>query len=191
MAAIVLDKLNKHYGSRVSRREGRRSRDRRQGVRGAGRAIRLRQVDDLAHDRRAGGHQQRRDPHRRPRGQSPAAARPRHRDGVPELRALSAHERVRQSCLRPAQQEDARARDQGRDRSRRRDPRPARAAAAQAAPALGRPAAARRARPLHRAQPAGLPVRRAAVATSTPSCAPRCASRSSACTRSCRPRRYS
>ena len=162
MAAIVLSKLNKHYGAVFSRREGRRSRDRRPGVRGAGRPVGLRQVDDLAHDRRPRGHFQRRDPHRRAGGQPPAAARPRRRHGVPELRALSAHERLRQSGLRAAQQEDARKRDQGGDRPRRRDAGPARAPEAQAAPALGRPAAARGAGPLHRAQSAGLPVRRAA-----------------------------
>ena len=46
------------------------------------------------------------------RGQRSGADGPRHRDGVPELRALSAHERVRQHGLRP---EDAEIR-QGRDR---------------------------------------------------------------------------
>ena len=41
------------------------------------------------------------------RGQRPAADGPRHRHGVPELRALSAHERVRQHGVRP---EDAQIR---------------------------------------------------------------------------------
>ena len=57
----------------------------------------------------------------------------------------------------------AESRDQGGDRPCRRHARPARAAAAQAEAIVGRPAAARRARPLHRAQSAGVPVRRAAV----------------------------
>ena len=35
------------------------------------------------------------------RRQRPAPARPRHRDGLPELRALPAHERLRQHGLRP------------------------------------------------------------------------------------------
>ena len=35
-----------------------------------------------------------RDPDRWPRGQRPAAERPGHRDGVPELRAVSAYERA-------------------------------------------------------------------------------------------------
>ena len=57
--------------------------------------------------------------------------------------------------------------DQARDRQARqgrgRDPRHRATPQAQAAPALGRPAPARRARPRHRAPPAGVPVRRAAV----------------------------
>ena len=38
---------------------------------------------------------------RRPRRQRPAAEGPRHRHGVPELRALSAHDRGREHGLRP------------------------------------------------------------------------------------------
>ena len=48
-----------------------------------------------------GGDHRRRDRDRRPRRQRPRAGRARHRDGVPELRAVSAHERVRQHGLRP------------------------------------------------------------------------------------------
>ena len=54
-------------------------------------------------------------------------------------------------------------RNQGGDRSRRRDARAARTVAAQAQAIVRRPAAARRARPLHRTQSAGVSVRRAAV----------------------------
>jgi len=46
-----------------------------------------------------------------------------------------------------------------------------------------RPAPARRDRTRAGARGAGLPVRRAAVESPTPSCAPSCASRSSACNR--------
>ena len=80
------------------------------------RALRLRQVDAAAHDRRP------RDHHRRARSASAArrqrdrAGRARHRHGVPELRALSAHERLRQHGLRPAQPRHA----EGRDRAARR-----------------------------------------------------------------------
>ena len=130
-----------------------------------------------------GGHQQRRHPHRRPGGQPPAAARPRRRDGVPELRALPAHECLRQSRLWPAQQEDARGRDQGGDRPGRRHARPARAAAAQAA-SSSRAASSS----ASRSAAASCAIRRYSCSTSRcrtsmPSCAPRCASRSSACMR--------
>ena len=92
---------------------------------------------------------------RRTHRQRHRAEGPRHRDGVPELRALSAHERLRQHGLWPA---DA-----------AHEPRPRSAAgsaaaaeilqldgllAAQAAPALGRAAPARRDGPRHRARPA-------------------------------------
>ena len=60
-------------------------------------------------------------------------------------------------------------------------PRPA--AAAEARPALRRPAPAGRHRPRHRARAEDLPLRRAACPTSTPRCAPTCASSSPACTR--------
>ena len=53
----------------------------------------------------------RRNPHRRPRRQQPAAERARHRHGVPELRALSAHDRRRQhGLLAEAARRAARAR---------------------------------------------------------------------------------
>ena len=90
-------------------------------------------------------------------------------------------ERVRQSGLRAADQEGARGRT-----SRRRSTAPPGCSASEL---LERPprqlrAASRGAShsAADRPQPAGVPVRRAASATSTPSCAPRCASRSSACT---------
>ena len=163
MASIALDKLNKHYGSLhhavkdVDLEIADKEFVALVGPSGCGKSTTLRMIAGLedisSGEIRIGD----------TRGQPPAAARPRRRHGVPELRALSAHERLRQSRLRPAQQEGARERDQGGDRPRRRDPGPARADEAQAAPALGRPAAARGARPLHRAQSAGLPVRRAAL----------------------------
>ena len=61
-----------------------------------------------------GGDHRRRDLDRRRRGQRRAAARPRHRHGVPELRALPAHERVRQHGVRPEAAEDPEGRDQAR-----------------------------------------------------------------------------
>ena len=80
------------------------------------RPLRLRQVHAAAHGRRPGGDHRRRRRDRRPGGQRPRAERPRHRHGVPELRALPAHERLRQHGLRPAHPRHA----EGRDRAARR-----------------------------------------------------------------------
>ena len=76
----------------------------------------------------------------------------------------------------------ARTRSSERVAAGRRDPRPAALLDRYPAPALGRPAPARRHGPGDRARPAGVPVRRAACPTSTPSCACRCAPRSRSCT---------
>ena len=92
-----------------------RSRHRRPRVRRAGRTVGLRQVDDAADDRRPGGHHRRRHHDRRRRRQRRAAEGPRHRDGVPELRALSAHDGAREHVVRAAAEALSR-----RPRSRRR-----------------------------------------------------------------------
>ena len=73
---------------------------RRRGVHGARRAVGLRQDDGAPHGRRPRGDHRRRAPHRRPGRQPRALARPRHRDGLPELRALSAPLRLREHRLR-------------------------------------------------------------------------------------------
>jgi hypothetical protein len=100
----------------------RQRRDRRPRVHRHRRPLGLRQVDAAAHGGRAGGDQRRRDRHRRPRGQRARAGRARHRDGVPELRAVPAHERVRQHGLRPEDPQDADRRDQAARRQGRRHP---------------------------------------------------------------------
>ena len=64
------------------------------------------QVDRAADGRGAGGRHRRRDHDRRARGQRRRAQGPRHRDGLPVLRAVSAHERRREHGLRA---EDAEA----------------------------------------------------------------------------------
>jgi ABC-type sugar transport system ATPase subunit len=74
----------------------------------------VRQEHDLAHDRRPGGDHRRRHRDRRRRGQRRAAQGSRHRHGVPELRALPAHERVREHVVRP----EAQAPPEGGDRAR-------------------------------------------------------------------------
>ena len=103
------------------------------------------------------------DPHRRRDRQRSAAARPQHLDGVPVLRALSAHERARELGFF-AQDRQAPPSGNRCPRGRgERHPAPARASRPAALAALWRTAPARRDGPGHRAQAAGLPVRRAAL----------------------------
>ena len=100
---------------------------------------------------------------RRPGRQRPAAEGPRHRDGLPELRALPAHERGQEHGLRA---QDARAPEGGDRPPRPRGgphPRAHGLAAQEAAHALRRTAAARRDGPRDRPQPAGVPDGRAAL----------------------------
>ena len=100
---------------------------------------------------------------RRPRRQRPRAVRARHRDGVPELRALPAHDGLRQHGVRPEDRQGARGRDQGARRQGGGDPRARAVPAEKAARALGRAAPARRDGPRDRAPAGGVPVRRAAL----------------------------
>ena len=104
-----------------------------------------------------------RDLYRRPARQRRAAEGPRHRDGVPELRALPAYDRVREHVVRAAAAEVPEGRDQGAGRERGPHPRHHPPARPPAEAALGRTAAARRDGPRDRAQSQGVPVRRAAV----------------------------
>ena len=105
------------------RDEGRRRAgpgDRRRRVHDPGRAVRLGEVDRAADGRRARGRHRGCDHDRRAGRQRRRAARPRHRDGLPVLRAVPAHDGRREHGLRA---EDAKA-GQGVDRvaggSRRR-----------------------------------------------------------------------
>ena len=85
------------------------------GPSGCGKSTTLRMVAGL--EEPTAGHDQ----DRRPRRHEPAARRARHRDGVPELRALPAHDRVREHGVRAAHQAPAGSRDQAaRRRGRRR-----------------------------------------------------------------------
>ena len=65
-------------------------------------ALGMRQIHGAAHDRRAGADQRRHGVDRRAGRQPCAGQGPRHRHGVPVLRALSAYDGVRQSRLRAA-----------------------------------------------------------------------------------------
>src|SRR6185503_18356756 len=149
----------------VRRPAGRRrhlARDPARLVLRAPRPVRLRQDDDPADDRRLRGGDVRADPPRRPRRRRPAAVQAGRQHGLPELRALPPHDRCRQRRVRA--RAEAHAEGGGQD-ARRRDPRARRsrrARGSQAAPALRRPAAARRARAGDREQPARAPARRAA-----------------------------
>ena len=98
----------------------RQRRDRRRRVHRHRRPVGLRQEHAAAHGGRARRDLRRRNRHRRPRGQRHRAGRARHRDGVPELRAVPAHERVRQHGLRPEDRQGAGGRDQGSASTRRR-----------------------------------------------------------------------
>ena len=89
-------------------------------VRRHSRALGLRQVDPAADDRRARGDHRRRDRHRRPGRQRAGAEGSRHRHGVPELRALSAHVGLRQHVLRAAHPRHAEGRNRGAGAARRR-----------------------------------------------------------------------
>ena len=149
------------------------------GPSGCGKSTLLRMVAGLeTHHRRRG-----RD--RRPRGQRARAQGPRHRHGVPELRALSAHERLRQHGLWP---EDPRS--MPKDEIDRRVRKAAKIARARARCSTASRASSRAASAS--ASPWAAPScasRRCSCSTSrsptsTPSCACRCGSRSSACSAS-------
>ena len=102
MADIVLDKVDQALSRRLRGRQGAQPRDRRRRVHDPRRPVGLRQVDRAEHDRGARGHLGRRAADRRQGRQPRRAARPRHRDGVPELRAVSAHDRPREHGVRAA-----------------------------------------------------------------------------------------
>ena len=148
---------------RFPRREGPEPGDRRRRVHGPGRTIGLRQDDQSPDDRRARGDLVGHAADRRPRRQRRPAQGSRHRDGLPELRALPAHVGARQPRLRAQAAQGPQGRDRppgqrgGRDHPAPEAPRP------QAEGAVRRPAPARRARSRHRARAGGVPHGRAAL----------------------------
>ena len=138
-------------------------RDRRRRAPRARRSVRLRQVDGAAHARRARGARRRPDLHRRPRRERRAPARPRHRHGLPELRALPAPHRGREHGVRARSRRACRRRSGSPRCARRRasstssrtstaSPRTCRVASASASRWAGRSCAGR-----------GVPDGRAAV----------------------------
>ena len=127
------------------------------GPSGCGKSTLLRMIAGL--EERDGRH----DLDRRPRRHRPRAAPPRHRDGLPELRALPAHERPPEPRLRAQGAADAEGGDARRvdevaellGLEELLDRRPG--------PALRRPAAARRDGPRDRPRAEGVPDGRAAL----------------------------
>ena len=161
----------KHLNLEITRRRAARPR----------RPLGVREVDRAAHDRRARGHLRGRPEDRRGGRQRPRAQGSRHRDGLPELRPVPAHERARQHGLRAeAAQGEARGDQPPRDRGGQ-DPRPRAAPRPQARQPLRRPAPARGHGPRDRARARRPSSWTSRCPTSTPSCASRCAPRSRAC----------
>ncbi len=164
MASVTFDNATRLYpgGTRpaVDKLEPGR---RRRRVPRPRRPVRLRKVHLAAHAGRPRRGQLRPHPHRRSRRHRRPAEGPRHRDGLPELRAVPAHDRRREHGLRAQD----RRRRQGRarhPRSRGREaPRPRAVPDPQAEGPLRWPASARRHGPRHRASAAGVPHGRAAV----------------------------
>ena len=112
-------------------------------------------------------------------------ARPRHRHGVPELRALSLHERVREHRLRPARAQDAEGRDRDHGCERAAEHARHRRTCSTAIRASSPAASASASRSAARScATRGCSCSTSRCPTSMPSCATRCAARSSACTRS-------
>src|SRR6266705_1840623 len=148
-------RLDRGRARRGHRRRGRR-------VLRAGRPFGLRQVDAPADDRGPGGDLRRPDRDRRARRQRRGAEGAGHRHGVPELRALPAHDGVRQHGLQPQARRRIARGDPRAGRGGGDDPRARGIPAALPAPALRRPAPARRDGPRDREKARGVPVRRAA-----------------------------
>ena len=180
MAFLEIDNLEKRFGARRCA-EGHQPRDRGGRLPGAGRPVRLRQVDPAQHHRRAGDDHRRRDPHQRPRVNE---LHPSQRDiaMVFQSYALYPNMTVAQNIafgmeIRgvPKPERDKAVARSRRDAADRPSARP------QAEPALRRPAPARRHGPR-----AGARARRSSCSTSrcpisTPSSASTCAPRSSGC----------
>ena len=138
----------------------------------------LRQDDGAPDARGARGDQRRRDPDRRPGRERPDAEGARHRDGVPELRALPAHDGRGQPRVRAAVPEAREGRDHATRPRGGRDARDRRLPEAQAARALRRTATARRDGPSPRARAGGVPDGRAALEPRREAAGCRCGARS-------------
>ena len=124
---------------------------------------------------------------RRPRRQRCPAQRSGYRHGVPVLRAVSAHERVRQHGVRAEAAQDAEEGDRRQGQGSRRSPRHRPTAGPQAQSALRRPAPACGCGPRHRARTRTSSSSTNRSPTWTPSCASKPAPTSPVCTSNWRP----
>ena len=95
MSEIRLDQVTKEFAGGVQRGRRCQPHDLERRVHGPRRPLRLREDDAPPHARRARGGLGGRDLDRRARGLAPRAARPRHRDGLPELRRSTRTSRSR------------------------------------------------------------------------------------------------
>ena len=114
----------------------------------------------------------------------PAAALPRHRHGVPELRALQPQDGVREHRLSAAHPEGAGRRDRPVSQGRGRPAADRRLSAPQAGAAFRRPGAARRGGARAGVGAGDLPDGRTALQPRCAACASTCAPSSTACTAS-------
>ncbi len=162
VATLELHGLRKSFGA-VAGSARHRSGDARGRDAGDRRRLGLRQIDAAAAGRRAGAAERRAHPARRARRLRARPGGARHRHGIPELRALPAYERVRQHGLRAAHPRPVASRDPPPGGADGGSAGAGGAARAQAAPALGRAAPARRHGPRHRARAGAVPFRRAVI----------------------------
>ena len=182
MASVSVRELGVAFGN-LKVLDGPRPRRRGRRVHRAARPLRLRQVHAAQRHRRPARHRRRADLDRRAQRHLGGAEGPRHRHGVPVLRALSAHDGRKGTCPsackmpRVPKRGDRAARRRGRASccrssrcwtgGRRSSP----AASASASPSAARWCAT-----------STCSCSTSRCPTSTPSCAPSCASRSSGCT---------
>ncbi len=179
--SVSVRKLTLNFG--IGRgAEDAQPRHRRRRIPRAARAVRLRQVDLAELHRRPARHHRRPDLHQGQERHLGGAEGPRHRHGVPVLRALSADDGGEEPLLRPAGRRHAEGRDRRAHRSApRRSCRSSRCCSASrrrspAASASASPSAARW------CATSTCSCSTSRCPTSTPSCARNCASRSSGCT---------
>ena len=162
MAEVEYRKVAKSYGA-TKRDRGHLVHDSRRPLRRAAGAVGMRQDHAPADDRGPRIDHQGRGADRR-RGDEPGPSpRPRHRDGVPVLRALPADDGARQHRLRPRSPQGAQGADRRACRVGGPDARHHLVSRPQARGSVGRPAPARRDGPRHCPRAQGVPVRRAAL----------------------------